>query len=72
MPKVRKRQKLSNQDIEKFANASDDTIDSKKEVMIRTTISFNEKEHEKLKQLAQKERRTFQSQVRHLLQEFLN
>jgi len=72
MPKVRKPQQRSIKDIEKFASASDDSIGSKKEFMVRTTISFTENEHEKLKEIAQQERRTLQAQVRHLLKEFIS
>lgn len=72
MPKVRKPKQRPIEDLEKFASASDDSIKNKKDFMIRTTISFTENEHEKLKQIAKQERRTLQAQVRHLLKEYLN
>lgn len=70
MPKVRKRKVISDKEIEKFANESDEAI-GKKDRMVRTTISFTEEEHVQLKKIANQESRTLQSQVRFILKEFL-
>lgn len=72
MPKIRKLKQFSEKDIENFANASDESIGNLKEEMIRTTVSFTNTEHKKLKTLAKQDGRTLQSQVRHMLKNILN
>jgi len=71
MPKVRKRKQSSIQDIEEFTNGSEDLMEHSVEKMIRTTVSFTDKEHKQLKTIAKEEGRTLQSQVRHMIKNIL-
>jgi len=67
MPKVRKKIPALEKEIEDFANSADDLTKNGKEGMIRTTIAFTQEEYKKIKEIANQEDRTLQSQVRHML-----
>ena len=72
-PKIINRKTVSEEEVERFANQSDDTIGIQRSLdpdaipRIGLNIRFNDYEHQYLKNLARKEGRSLQKQIKMII-----